>query len=101
MNKNIILNIVIVVLVITVICAIAMLAQPDKENVITDENTLRDRIRENITHEYITKPQEEENAIMVEREKIQNEEMKNEEARQQEEIINEMASNVIQSVKNK
>ena len=100
MNKNIILNIVIVVLVIAVICAIAMLAQPDKENVITDENTLRDRIRENITHEYITKPQEE-NAIMVEREKIQNEEMKNEEARQQEEIINEMAGNVIQSVKNK
>ena len=100
-NKNLILNIIILILAIALICVIVAFVNKKEENIITDENTLRDKLRENITYEYVTKPQEEENAMMAEQERIQNEEMQNEEARQQEEIINEMASNVIQSVKNK
>lgn len=75
MNKNIILNIIILVLSVALICVIVAFATQKDENIITDENTLREKLKENITHEYITKPQEEENAIMAEQERIQNEEM--------------------------
>lgn len=75
MNKNIILNIIILVLAVALICVIVAFATQKDENIIIDENTLREKLKENITHEYITKPQEEENAIMAEQERIQNEEM--------------------------
>ena len=75
MNKNVILNIIILALVVALICVIVAFATKKDDNIITDENTLREKLKENITHEYITKPQEEENAIMAEQERIQNEEM--------------------------
>ena len=93
-NKNLILNIIILILAIALICVIVAFVNKKEENIITDENTLRDKLRENITYEYVTKPQEEENAMMAEQERIQNEE-----ARQQEEMINEMVSNVEQGVR--
>ena len=98
-NKNLILNIIILILAIALICVIVAFVNKKEENIITDENTLRDKLRENIIYDYVTKPQEEENAMMAEQERIQNEEMQNEEARQQEEMINEMVSNVEQGVR--
>lgn len=93
-NKNKILNVIIIILAIALIAVIVEFAKPKKEEVITDEASLRDKIRDNITYDYITKPEEEQNAMMAEQERIQNEEMKNEELRQQEEQANEMASEI-------
>ena len=93
-NKNKILNVIIIILAIALIAVIVEFAKPKKEEVITDEASLRDIIRANITYDYITKPEEEQNAMMAEQERIQNEEMKNEELRQQEEQANEMASEI-------
>lgn len=93
-NKNKILNVIIIILAIALIAVIVEFAKPKKEEVITYEASLRDKIRDNITYDYITKPEEEQNAMMAEQERIQNEEMKNEELRQQEEQANEMASEI-------
>lgn len=98
-KKNIILNIIIVILVIALACVVVALVTNEKKPVEVNENTLREKLKENITYEYITKPQEEQNAMMAEQERIQNEEMKNEEAKLQEEMINELVQNIETGVK--
>lgn len=93
-KKNIILNIIIVILVIALACVAVALVTSEKRPNEVNESTLRERLKENITYEYITKPQEEQNAMMAEQERIQNEEMQNEEAKSHEEMMKDMETGV-------
>ena len=50
-NKNLILNIIILILAIALICVIVAFVNKKEDNIIPAENTLRDKLREHITYE--------------------------------------------------
>lgn len=68
-KKNLILNIIIGILIIAIV-GVAILICTGNTKQESNEDEYREKVKENIIYEYITKPQEEQN-------KIYEEEMKN------------------------
>lgn len=64
-KKNLILNIVIGILIIAIV-GIAILICTGNTKQESNEDEYREKVKENIIYEYITKPQEEQNKIYEE-----------------------------------
>lgn len=94
-KRNFILNIIIIILVIAIICVIIPLLSKQKvKTKEMNEGEYRNAVKDNVIYEYITKPQEEQNAIKEQEEKKREELMQNEETKRREERENEIAANL-------
>lgn len=94
-KKNFILNIIIIILVIAIICvAKPLLSKQKVKTKEMSEGEYRNAVKDNVIYEYITKPQEEQNAIKAQEEKKREELIQNEETKRREERENEIAANL-------
>lgn len=91
MKSDKITNIILIVLTIVLIGIIAFyIIAVKSNNKVVSEADYREDLKANLTYEYITKPEEEQNAQMQEEEQQQNEEMQKRENEQMQEQLNDM-----------